>query len=171
MVNEEYKEEVRKKYGKCECGEDIEYVILKESYLKMYHINFIGNLSERYNVKKEEPTEVIESMCLKCYHKKGYTEMENIHNLLKMERVIESFDIVMLIESNKYLEVFNNVWENITDIYNRKLHIPKESSPFINRDLEMLIHRTKEKIMPIRNDIEKIIDVIKEKKEDLMRKF
>lgn len=76
MVNDEYIKEIRQKYGRCECGNDVEYVFLKE--IHFYHINFIGHLSER---SIEPKTELVEALCHKCFYYKKFLD-ENIKKIM-----------------------------------------------------------------------------------------
>lgn len=66
MVNPEYIEEVKKKFGKCaECGDDnIEYVIKSSSLIEFFHINCYGALSKRNDFEIES---CLKAFCLKCY--------------------------------------------------------------------------------------------------------
>ncbi len=81
MVNPEYLEKVRQKYGNCNCGDDIEYVITKETSNLLTHINMFGELSFRAQNLTDKKIEIIEVLCHPCYYKKyekNKTKLEKI---------------------------------------------------------------------------------------------
>ena len=86
------------------------------------------------------------------------------------DKIIETFNIVILIEGKILEEKFINFWNKIKKI-EIESHLSKESSSFIDRDMEMIIHRFYEKIPDFRMELENVIDRIREKNNSLKLKF
>jgi hypothetical protein len=68
-------------------------------------------------------------------------------------------------ELEGYIDVLGqlrDIWHDLTNLYNNKMRIFKERHG-MNRDREMWVHNAREKIMEIRNLIEKTIqDILKD---------
>lgn len=80
-------------------------------------------------------------------------------------------NILILMDTDKLIEKLKDVWHKLTDIYNRDLHITKESSLGVDRGIEMMLFRLNEKIPSIRTELEKILDILKERKIELRTKI
>jgi len=65
------------------------------------------------------------------------------------------------------LEQLRDIWHDLTNLYNNKMRIFKEQYG-MNRDRELWVHNAKEKIIEIRNLIEK---TIKDIEEDIEKSF
>lgn len=117
MVNDEYLDEVRRKFGKCKCGKDVEYVILQKNNETMYHINSFGDLSKRYNIpcKRKKTGKLLEALCHQCYLK-AFEQVEN--NFQEVENARAAIKNFTLIE--KLTDLEENVLKTV------KAHVPKE---------------------------------------------
>ncbi len=97
MVNEEYKAKVKREFGLCECGNDIEYLIKSSECITMFHINFIGELSRRATIKNPLSNK---GYCFACYRKLfgNMGEQYEIRNMV-IEKEEEYKNIKKLIEA------------------------------------------------------------------------
>lgn len=134
MVNEEYKEKVREKYGKCSCGADVEYVILRETTKQMYHINMFGELSHRYEVvySDTEP-ELVEGMCLKCYQERGFDKTEEQRK--KMKEMNEKIAKLLKIPDKEEFE------KNYAELVKKNEEFAKEGEKSQLPSMDKLLHR------------------------------
>jgi len=89
--------------------------------------------------------------------------------------LVEELNIIILLDTiellDKLKKIWKKIWYQLTDIYNRKLHIIKESSTAVDREIEDMIFRLNNKILPLRTELEKIMEIIKEKRKELRNKF
>lgn len=83
---------------------------------------------------------------------------------------MSSIDFLILIEVDKLIVRFKNIWNNLTDISNRDLNLTK-SNIAINRELEMEIYSFRQNFIPLRNQVESLLDKLKNKKENIYRKI